>query len=308
MTRSVIFISSVQKELTPDSLRVPHRSITRNHRVCEALFLAGYIEKYGTGTLMMIRESMEHALPEPVFKQSGGEFVATIGRDWLTEEVMSKSGLNERQRRAVVYAQSHGQITNAVYRSIVGVIRKTAARDLEELVSKGVFRQVGATGRGAHYVISEKRDINVTNGTQTWTATKRDINGTNGTLAGGGIGSQMAHRKSGTGAGQRKSRSEPCRSPATAQVTTQVTTQVGTKSGPSRDQVAVLRKCLAESEIGDLMAVAGRSNRTKFRDQVLNPMLESGLIEMTIPDKPTSRLQKYRLTEKGRAWLRKGRP
>jgi ATP-dependent DNA helicase RecG len=99
---------------------------------------------------------------------------------------------------------------------------------------------------------------------------------------------------------------------ATPQVTPQDGEQVevlaGTKSGPSRDQVAVLHKCLDESAIGDLMAVVGRSNRTKFRDQVLNPMLEAGLIEMTIPDKPTSRLQKYRLTEKGRTWHRKTRP
>lgn len=33
---------------------------------CE--LLAGYIEKYGTGTLM-IWESIEHALPEPDFAQ-----------------------------------------------------------------------------------------------------------------------------------------------------------------------------------------------------------------------------------------------
>jgi DNA-binding PadR family transcriptional regulator len=31
--------------------------------------------------------------------------------------------------------------------------------------------------------------------------------------------------------------------------------------------------------------------------------LAAGLIQMTIPAKPNSRLQKYRLTEKGREWL-----
>jgi ATP-dependent DNA helicase RecG len=38
-----------------------------------------------------------------------------------------------------------------------------------------------------------------------------------------------------------------------------------------------------------------------FRLAYLQPALSAGLIEMTIPDKPTSRLQRYRLTDKGKA-------
>ncbi|MDY6989969.1 MAG: ATP-binding protein, partial [Thermodesulfobacteriota bacterium] len=46
--------------------------------------------------------------------------------------------------------------------------------------------------------------------------------------------------------------------------TPQVKDQVGTKSGPSRDQVRILRNCLKQKSIVELMAVVGRTNRTKF--------------------------------------------
>lgn len=81
--------------------------------------------------------------------------------------------------------------------------------------------------------------------------------------------------------------------------------QVGTRWGLSGDQVGVLRKCLADQAIADLMAVTGRTNRTKFRDQVLNPLIRMEFISMTIPDKPTSSIQKYRLTAKGRNLIEK---
>jgi ATP-dependent DNA helicase RecG len=45
------------------------------------------------------------------------------------------------------------------------------------------------------------------------------------------------------------------------------------------------------------MTVSGRSDRTKFRNQVLNPFIDAGLVEMTIPEKPRSSKQKYRLTD-----------
>lgn len=47
----------------------------------------------------------------------------------------------------------------------------------------------------------------------------------------------------------------------------------------------------------------GLKHRPNFRENYLRPALERDLIEATIPEKPTSRLQKYRLTEKGRRLL-----
>ncbi len=148
--------------LTPERLRKPHGSVARNPRICEALFLARYIEKYGTGTLMMIRLCREHRLPEPQFEQRGGEFVVTVVRDWLTETELARLVLNQRQRRAVLAVKILGRIGNVAYQRVTGAARKTASRDLEELVAKGVFDRIGMTGRGTHYVLALKRDINGT--------------------------------------------------------------------------------------------------------------------------------------------------
>jgi ATP-dependent DNA helicase RecG len=47
----------------------------------------------------------------------------------------------------------------------------------------------------------------------------------------------------------------------------------------------------------------GLKDRTHLRERYLDPALAEDLIEPTIPDKPTSRLQQYRLTVKGAALL-----
>ncbi len=79
--------------------------------------------------------------------------------------------------------------------------------------------------------------------------------------------------------------------------------QVGIKLALSRHQVEILRKCLADGKIADLMAIAERADRTKFRNQVLKPLLADNLLAMTIPDRPTSSNQRYRTTDKGRNLL-----
>jgi predicted HTH transcriptional regulator len=141
--------------LTPESLRHPHGSIARNPRTCEALFLARYIEKYGTGTLMMIRESLDHDLPEPDFVQRGGEFTTTIWRDWLTPEVLAGYNLNERQMKAINYLKINQTITNTIYQLEIESSKRTASRDLEELISQGIIEKVGTTGKGVYYRLAK---------------------------------------------------------------------------------------------------------------------------------------------------------
>lgn len=81
-----------------------------------------------------------------------------------------------------------------------------------------------------------------------------------------------------------------------------------TETDQVTDQVHRLLKMLGDEVISvvQLMAKLNLSHRPTFRNNYLNPAIEKGLIEMTIPEKPQSSKQKYRLTEKGKLFKSKG--
>ena len=72
----------------------------------------------------------------------------------------------------------------------------------------------------------------------------------------------------------------------------------GTKLGLSRDHLKILKDCKEESSAVELMDILGRTNRTKFKLAIIYPLIDQGFIELTIPDKPKSPNQKYRITNK----------
>ena len=82
--------------------------------------------------------------------------------------------------------------------------------------------------------------------------------------------------------------------------TDQVTTHVPRKYHASTTQVSKLIEVLeGEMTRDELQAILGLSNREHFRKEYLKPAINDGVVELTIPDKPKSTKQKYRLTHKG---------
>jgi hypothetical protein len=71
------------------------------------------------------------------------------------------------------------------------------------------------------------------------------------------------------------------------------------------EQVARLLVVLGGQTLSlqELMQALGLSHRPNFLALHLRPALAANLIQMTVPDKPNSRLQKYRLTQAVQSWV-----
>ena len=104
--------------LTVEKLKVAHNSIPRNPLLANALFLAGYIEKVGTGTKDIFNLSNAAGLSEPIFDLSEG-FKLTIWRPGFD----SKS-INDKQSYPNKHRASTGQVPGK-YRASLSEIDRT---------------------------------------------------------------------------------------------------------------------------------------------------------------------------------------
>jgi len=138
--------------ITIEDLYKPHNSVLRNKMIAQIFFDIGFIEKWGTGIQRMIDACKTQSLPGPKFEEYQG-FRVIFRKDIYTDEYLRELGLNERQKKAFIYAKRKGKITNKEYQELNKVSRITASRELMGLVKLGIMKQTGA-GRGSYFTLN----------------------------------------------------------------------------------------------------------------------------------------------------------
>ncbi|MBU4491781.1 MAG: DeoR family transcriptional regulator [Euryarchaeota archaeon] len=131
----------------------------RNKGLAEVFYDTELIEQWGSGIEKMQKYCLNAGLPEPIFEEYQG-FQVVFRKDIYDEEYLRGLNLNERQIKAVMYVKKNGNITNKEYQEVCNTSERTSSRDLAELVSKGLFEQIGITGKGTAYVLRRQRRHN----------------------------------------------------------------------------------------------------------------------------------------------------
>lgn len=139
--------------LTTEKLKRKHASFPRNKVIARVFYSAGYIDEWGHGTVRMLGECKKAGLPEPIYEESDDGLRVSFVKDLYNAEHLRKSGFNERQIRAVLYAKEYGTITNSLHQEINSVSKRTATTDLQGLIERSIFVKQGVTGKGTSYML-----------------------------------------------------------------------------------------------------------------------------------------------------------
>jgi ATP-dependent DNA helicase RecG len=139
-------------EIPVEKLKTNHLSIPRNTLLAKIFYYAGFIESWGHGTIKIVENCIEQGLPEPDFMEENGVMTVVFYKDKWTEENLKKRGLNDRQIKVIVYMKEKGSITNREYQSLFSITDRTALRDLNDLISKGLVQKRGVK-KGTRYLL-----------------------------------------------------------------------------------------------------------------------------------------------------------
>jgi ATP-dependent DNA helicase RecG len=111
-----------------------------------------YVEQFGTGIQRIVDDCRTHRKPEPSFEVHGQTFRAIFKPAQAGDLMTSAAGLNERQRKALLFIREKEGIQASQYRELVRIGQRQAVNDLNGLVARGLAVRTGG-GRSVRYVL-----------------------------------------------------------------------------------------------------------------------------------------------------------
>ncbi|GHT14130.1 ATP-dependent DNA helicase [Bacteroidia bacterium] len=131
--------------ITLAQLQQRHSSHPRNPILAEACFRGGYIDSWGSGIEKIINTCQLAGLPTPEMSEKEGGFQVALFKDKLAEKELQNLELNERQKDAILFYKTKGEITSSEYAERYSISERTARRDLLELIKKELLKNEGDT-------------------------------------------------------------------------------------------------------------------------------------------------------------------
>ncbi|MBS3059975.1 MAG: putative DNA binding domain-containing protein [DPANN group archaeon] len=128
-------------------------SVQRNPITYRFLRDMGYVEGLGTGIPRMKNAMRQAGLSDPEFKITESFFrIILHNAKGKKKPIESLKDLSERQKKALEYVRKHKSIKAQTYTELNKVSYATAVNDINEMMTFGYLKKVGAY-RGAYYVL-----------------------------------------------------------------------------------------------------------------------------------------------------------
>jgi ATP-dependent DNA helicase RecG len=130
-------------------------SMPRNPVVSEALFLAGYIEKWGIGIEKMNTLMQERGLPKPLYEESSGAFVVTFQKEVKTREKTRVETREKTREKIIRMMKENPEITTEELAELAGITSKGIEWQIRKLKEEKIIKRHGSTREG-RWEVQEK--------------------------------------------------------------------------------------------------------------------------------------------------------
>lgn len=151
-----------------DLLTNNYRSTPRNKLIADFCKTSGLIEKYGSGIRRIVNYFVESKLPKPEFKNISEGFMVTVYLNSETniiinepENVTENDAVNvaenvteNRRIRILNLIKDNNTISTTNIANLLGVARRTIARDIETSKSKELLKRNGPDKGGYWEIIN----------------------------------------------------------------------------------------------------------------------------------------------------------